>query len=228
MALEQKNLEQFMAYIYKTGRIELYEQIKRYGNLVRGRVLDVGGGNFPRYKYLFRFSEYISMDVSEGKNVDVVGKIEKIPFSENSFDSIICTQVLGDVFDLENAFRELNRVLKPGGVALITENLFDPLHSEPRDFWRFTQHSLRRLSENAGFRVKVLEHRGGYWSMMAQLKARYWIELLDAHRKSWLARPLSSVFKICGTLARWLDRQDQSAANKKFTHGYLLIAEKEA
>ena len=167
------------------------------------------------------------MDIQEGKGVNVVGRIESIPFPDDSFDSIICTQVLGDVFELEIAFKELYRVLKPGGTALITENLFDALHSEPRDFWRLTEHSFRRLSENAGFTVEVLEKRGGYHSVLAQLKARYWIERLDANNK-WFARPLSFVLKICGTWSRWLDRHDHSRANKIFTHGYLLIVRKSA
>lgn len=216
-----------MAYIYKTGRVELLEQIKRHASKIRGRVLDIGAGSFPRYKSLFSFQEYVSMDVAPGPGVDTVGKIEAIPFPDNSFDSVVCTQVLGDVFDLEKAFTEIKRVLRPGGAALITENLFDALHDEPYDFWRFTAHSLRRLTENSGLTVEQIERRGGYYSIMAQLKARYWIERLSAQHK-WFARPLSLIFKICGSWARWRDRNNKSRANQLFTHGYLLLARKHA
>ncbi|MBI2065502.1 MAG: methyltransferase domain-containing protein [Candidatus Zambryskibacteria bacterium] len=214
-----------MSYIYKTGRIELYEQIKRHANFIKGRVLDVGASNFPRYKGLFNFDEYVTMDIEPKKGVDKVGRIEAIPFPDNTFDSIVCTQVLGDVYDLHKAFEEMHRVLKLNGVALITESLFDPLHDEPRDFWRFTKHSLRRLAEDADFKIEVLEHRGGYHSIMAQLRARYWIELSGANKK-WFARLLSLLFKIFGTWARLLDRMDNSRANKLFTHGYILICSK--
>ncbi len=214
-----------MSYIYKTGRIELYEQIGRHAKLIKGRILDIGASSFPRYKGLFRFDKYTGMDILAGEGIDVVGSIEAIPFPDNTFDSIVCTQVLGDVYELKIAFKEMYRVLKPGGKALITENLFDALHDEPRDFWRFTQHSLRRLSEGAGFKVEVLECRGGYWSVMAQLKARYWIERLNANNK-WFARIISFKLKILGKWARFLDRHDKSRANKIFTHGYLLICSK--
>lgn len=214
-----------MTYIYKTGRIELAQQVKRHAHYVKGRVLDVGAGDFSRYKNLFDFREYIKMDIEPGKNIDVLGKIEEIPFPDNTFDSIICTQVLGDVYELTKAFGELYRVLRPSGVALITENLFDALHNEPNDYWRLTEHSLRRLAENAGFTIEVLERRGGYWSIMAQLKARYWIERLEANTK-WFAKIMSLILKILGTWARFLDRQDQSRANRLFTHGYILIARK--
>src|SRR3989344_2048248 len=208
-----------MSYIYKTGRIELQEQFKRYAKYIRGRVLDVGVGELARYKHLCNFDEYVGMDIEARKGV-VSGQIEKIPFPDSSFDSIVCTQVLGDVYDLHTAFRELYRVLRPGGVVLITESLFDPLHDEPNDYWRFTKHSLGRLALDSNFKIEALEPRGGYWSVMAQLKARYWIERLKANDK-WFSRPLSIVFKIFGTWARLLDRLDKSRSNRLFTHGYI-------
>lgn len=216
-----------MAYIYKTGRAELYDQIKKHSSVINGRVLDIGSSSFARYQGLFKYSEYVKMDVEEKKGVDVVGKIENLPFPDNSFDSIVCTQVLGDVFDLKKAFSEMKRVLKPNGVALITESLFDPLHDEPHDFWRFTEHSLRQLTQEAGLGVEIIEKRGGFWSTIAQLKARYMIELLDANHK-WYARLLSIIFKIVGRTGRFLDRIDTSKANKSFTHGFILIARKNA
>ncbi|MDD3531299.1 MAG: methyltransferase domain-containing protein [Candidatus Pacebacteria bacterium] len=212
-----------MSYIYKPGRRELYEQIKNYAGVVRGRVLDVGSSSFPRYKNLFDFTEYVTMDVAPG--ADVEGSAEAIPFPDASFDAIVCTQVLGDVYDLRAAFREFYRVITPGGVALITENLYDSLHGEPHDYWRFTEHSFRRLAEDAGFAIETLERRGGYHSVIAQMRARYWIERLAAHRR-WFARPMSITLRILGAWARLRDRHDTSRANKLFTHGYLLIVRK--
>lgn len=216
-----------MSYIYKTGRIELREQIKRHAGFIKGRVLDVGAGGFSRYIDLFKFDEYIKMDIEPGKNIDIVGRVENIPSKDNSFDSIVCTQVLGDVYEIQKAFSEFYRVLKPEGILLVTESLFDSLHSEPNDFWRFTEHSLRRLAEDVGFEVKVLECRGGYRSVMAQMKARYWIERLSINGK-WFARPFSFIMKILGQRAIFLDLKDKSPVNQIFTHGYILIAQKNA
>lgn len=214
-------------YIYKTGRIELYEQIKRHSHFIKGRVLDVGCGTYSRYKHLFKFDEYVKMDIEQREGVNLVGKVESIPSPDNSFDSIVCTQVLGDVYEIQKAFGELYRVLRPDGILLVTESLFDPLHDAPHDYWRFTEHSLRRLSEDAGFKVEVLEKRGGYWSIMAQLKARYWLEVLRPKNKMF-SKLVSWTLKIDGTLSRVIDRMDKSSATKSFTHGYILIARKHA
>ena len=214
-----------MTYIYKTGRAELHDQVRRHSSYIHGRVLDIGAGSYPRYRGLFTFDEYVTMNIEQGKNTDIVGKIEQIPSPDDSYDSIVCTQVLGDVYELPQAFRELHRVLRPGGAVLITENLFDVIHDAPYDFWRLTEFSLRRLAEDAGFTVTILERRGGYRSVMAQLRARYFIERFDASRK-WYARALSYYFSLEGIWARYWDARDKSRANQIFTHGYILIAHK--
>ncbi len=44
----------------------------------------------------------------------------RLPFFDGQFDCVISTQVLEHVLDLESTFREIHRVLKPGGVSLHT------------------------------------------------------------------------------------------------------------
>jgi SAM-dependent methyltransferase len=214
-----------MPYIYQSGRAELVAQIGRHKDAVSGRVLDIGGGSFSRYRDLFSCDEYAVLDVAEGRGVDVVGNIVSLPFPNNSFDSIVCTQVLGDVYELPKAFSEIFRVLKSGGRALITEGLFDSLHDEPHDFWRFTVHAIRRLAEDAGLQVEVLENRGGFWSVRAQMTTRYLIERFGLYRgkRSALFNLFASPY---GRFMLWLDRHDGSRANHIFTHGFLLIARK--
>ncbi len=64
-------------------------------------------------------------------------------FPDSSFDIVLSDQVLehieGDPFD---AVRECKRVLKPGGLVLHTTCFINPIHQDPRDFWRFTPDAL--------------------------------------------------------------------------------------
>jgi SAM-dependent methyltransferase len=57
--------------------------------------------------------------------------------------------------------KEINRVLKPGGILLLTAPQMARLHGEPRDFYRFTRWGLRYLLENNGFEIALLEPHGG-------------------------------------------------------------------
>lgn len=67
----------------------------------------------------------------------------------NQFDCIICTQVLMCIYDVPAALRTLHRILKPGGVLLITlPGIAQILQYDMEkwgDYWRFTGLALERL-----------------------------------------------------------------------------------
>jgi SAM-dependent methyltransferase len=71
----------------------------------------------------------------------------------DTFDCILCTQVLHCIYDVEAAVRTLYRVLKPGGVVLVTDPGIQKIDSvdleNGEEFWRFTSLALRRLFEQA-------------------------------------------------------------------------------
>ncbi len=48
------------------------------------------------------------------------GDAAQMPFKDNTFDSIVCSEVMEHVPDEEQACRELARILKPGGTIGIT------------------------------------------------------------------------------------------------------------
>lgn len=62
--------------------------------------------------------EYIDGDINPN-NARTVIDITGIQFPDNYFDLIICSHVLGHVYDEPKAISEMRRVLKPGGVALV-------------------------------------------------------------------------------------------------------------
>lgn len=66
----------------------------------------------------------------------------------DTFDCIICTQVLFLIFDVRTAIRTLYRILKPGGVILVTvPGVAHKITDEEPDCWRFTSLSIRKLFE---------------------------------------------------------------------------------
>jgi SAM-dependent methyltransferase len=214
-----------MAYIFQTARVELFKQIEKFSGKVSGRVLDIGSRGPGKYRKVFSYDSYTTLDIVSGNGIDVIGSIESLPFPDCSFDSIVCTQVIGDVYDLKKAFHECYRILSKNGYLILSESLFDSLHDEPNDYWRFTSHSLRKLTEDSGFFVEVIESRGGFWSVRAQMLIRYLIERFDIYNK-WYRRPFNIFFTIYGKWMLFLDKYDKSNARNMFTHGYILVARK--
>lgn len=85
----------------------------------------------PELCFIDRFEkmtnlEYITGDI-ESPLAKVKMDIHEIPFEENTFDVIFCNHVLEHVEDDILAMKEMLRVLKPGGWAILQVPFFYPL-----------------------------------------------------------------------------------------------------
>lgn len=69
---------------------------------------------------------YITADI-ESPLAKVKMDIHNIPFDENTFDVVLCNHVLEHVRDDIQALREIHRVLKPGGFAILQVPFFHPV-----------------------------------------------------------------------------------------------------
>lgn len=71
---------------------------------------------------------YNGVDNGDGEmrgQVDEFIDLTSLPFADDSFDLIICLHVLEHIQDDRKAIRELRRVLKPTGAAVIQVPMFD-------------------------------------------------------------------------------------------------------
>ena len=80
--------------------------------------------------------------------------MESIPFEEESFDGILNVAVLEHVRRPWVVVRELQRILKKGGVLLCVVPFFQPIHYVPTDYYRFTPEGITSLLEDAGFCIE--------------------------------------------------------------------------
>ena len=141
-------------------------------------------------------ASYVGVDISEpaieearshGLDARLIEDATSLPFEDNSFDVVVCTEVLEHLFEPQAAVTEMLRVLRPGGHLIATVpnvaywrrrvdlvmGVWDPAGDylgieEP---WRdphirfFSTQSLRHLMRSCGFRnVRVTGHRGTFLS----------------------------------------------------------------
>src|SRR6266850_1424011 len=104
------------------------------------KVLDVGCGTGEMVgKLMRREYEVWGLDIAEpmiryardrcASDRFEVGDIEHIPFADNTFDAVVCLGVIEYLDTDEHALREIRRVLKPGGRAVVsTPSAICPLH----------------------------------------------------------------------------------------------------
>ena len=127
------------------------------------RVLEVGsryvnGSVRPLIEKFFHPKEYIGIDIQPGKYVDIILPGEKIIdyFGEESFDAVICTEVLEHVRDPKVLIHNIKTVLKREGILYITTRSKGfPYHSYPYDFWRYEIEDFQEIFKD--FEILVLE-----------------------------------------------------------------------
>lgn len=130
----------------------------------------------PKYSLARRFArlptiDAVGLDLVPGPYVDVVADLRRVPLPTATFDAAICVHVLEEIEDDATAMRELHRVLRPGGWALVTvptrmdqPTYEDPTIVTPRDrrrafgeraHVRVYGHDLGDRLRSAGFHVEV-------------------------------------------------------------------------
>jgi len=137
-------------------------------------VLDIGCGNKQYANIIEAYaSQHIGLDhentLHDLNKADIVGTAYDIPADDDSFNSILCTEVLEHLEEPEKALQECYRVLKPGGYAVFTCPFIWHLHEEPRDFYRYTKYGLDYLFIKTGFHVVSIEPLNGFWGTFLQL-----------------------------------------------------------
>ena len=72
---------------------------------------------------------------------DAKGDLLALPFQDAAFDGVILTEVLEHCIDPQGAINQVRRVLKPGGLLLVTSPFLWPDHrtEDYQDYWRFTE-----------------------------------------------------------------------------------------
>ncbi len=74
-----------------------------------------------------RLKEFVGDDVPEGKSCTFVhGSGHALPFEDNSFDKVICAEVLEHIPEYQSFLTEIKRVLKPGGLFAVSVPRFVP------------------------------------------------------------------------------------------------------
>ncbi len=119
---------------------------------VRGHVLEIGDDTYTRRYGEGRVTSGDVLHAIAGNAAaTIVADLTDAPhIASNRFDCIVFTQTLQCIYDFRAALRTLHRILKPGGVLLVTiPGVAHQISREERpywgDFWRWTTLSAERM-----------------------------------------------------------------------------------
>ena len=111
------------------------------------RILDAGCGTSPYRQYLPEGCHYTGLDIegAEGAADIRVRPEEPWPLDDNSFDSVLASQVLEHVSDPGFFLGEIRRALKPRGTLVLSVPFIYGEHGVPFDFRRFSVYGVKKL-----------------------------------------------------------------------------------
>ncbi len=141
-------ISKLMAYFHDTR-----ERLIAHRNSMLGKVLDYGaGGGKNRLLLTPNQGVYVAFDLTPPID-GVVGDVHSAPFADSSFDVVVCNQVLEHVPRPTIVVREIYRLVKHGGLVLVTAPFMFPYHADPGDYFRYSQSGLSEIFREAGFSI---------------------------------------------------------------------------
>jgi len=155
-------------------RVYIEDFLLRHRADVRGHVLEIkedlyasklGGHSVERV-------DILDIDPSNPHATVIADLAEAASIPADSYDAIICTQTLSLIYEVRSAVGHLRRILKPGGVLLLTDLGIarSTGGAEGLTYWKFTRHSVERLCGDAFSPENVeTEAMGNVYTAVASL-----------------------------------------------------------
>lgn len=143
-------------------------------------IIDISCGNKP-YKDLFKHCIYKTHEFDGNKNIldtfrgenekmndyDYIGDITNLPIENESFDYVLCTEVLEHIFNPIKAINELVRICKKGGTIIITTPFTSGIHQEPYHFYSgFSPYFYKEIAKINNLTILDFKSQGDFFKLM--------------------------------------------------------------
>jgi len=167
------------------------------------------------------FPNLISINLSPDRNIDAQANAVQLPFRDEVFGVVVCTEVLEHTQSPELVLNELRRVLKPGGTLLLSVPFAFPIHYAPTDYYRFTRFGLKHLL--AEWEIATLQETTSDAATLATYFHHWLLKKKGLHWKP----PKLVWWGVWQLLTRSYRNNPKPVSTNGFSHmpaGYMVVA----
>ena len=131
-------------------------QNKEFKNIsINGKTIDLGAKNGKASYYRFfnlKYSEIDYIDINPTESNILKLDLEKnLPISDKSYNSVLAINLFEHIFNIQNLIEEIYRILDDEGKLIGSTPFMKEYHSDPNDFYRYTQDFYKKMFEKVGF-----------------------------------------------------------------------------
>ena len=191
----------------------------------RGALLDLGCGKVPLYQaYAPHVDSVTCVDwafsLHPSPHLDYKFDLsKKIDLPDETFDTILATDLLEHIPRPETLWNEMARLLRPSGKLILGVPFLYWIHEDPHDFHRYTSYRLEAFCKQSSLDLVYLEPYGGSMEVIADITAKH----LAFSRLASSAHLLLSKAIIRSPIGK---KVAATKVSQRFPLGYSLVAQK--
>ena len=203
----------------------------------KSRIIDVSAGNKP-YEHLFSHCEYFSHEFEGNKEIidtfrgetekknkhDFYGDITELPIESDSFDYVLCTEVLEHVPEPLKAMKELTRICKKGGKIIITAPFTSGIHQKFHFYSGFSPQFYEYVATQNNLEIKKFDSQGDFFKLMSwfvNLSMQFRLPGSDRDIVNTVSHYMQSYYLTMSEILR-----DEVDTANHFTIGYTVLFQK--
>ncbi len=175
--------------------LTIFRHVRKQLPTYRGNVLDIGCGQSP-YNFLLDTSQtkYYGIDIVDADKFDYNNSHitpfngQDIPFEDDKFDAVICTEVMEHVEGYQRLTDEMYRVMKTGARGIVTIPWSARYHYIPWDYFRYTPSSLKTIFSRFSS-VEIIPRGTDIAAIASKVIVLFFRNLIPAQAWRWLFVP---------------------------------------
>ena len=161
----QNLIKIFIYLLRKYSPLRMFQIIEANKVFIKGKSLEFGAyknqsKNFSSYLKGEKNFQYTNLKKDKKNNILGADLNQKLKFKSNYYQNLIIFNVLEHLINPTKSLKELNRILKKGGLLIGSTPFLYQVHGAPNDYLRFTTDYLIYEFKKKNFKAIYVKELG--------------------------------------------------------------------
>jgi len=173
-----KDLIKIFIYLFKRySPLRIFQILEANKIFIKGKSLEFGAYKNQKRNFSIHFKgeknfQYTNLKKDKKNNIQGANLNQKLKFKSNCYHNLVIFNVLEHLINPTESLKELNRILKKGGLLIGSTPFLYQVHGAPNDYLRFTTDYLIHQFKKKKFKAIYVKELG-YGPFLAAFSILY-------------------------------------------------------